>query len=217
MDTQGKPFATVFTGSSKYDPNTWRIRNSGVKSWPGTGRETRAVLEACKLLAIPVKEGGGGSAANASSYAVSATILDGGIEGQTGDYWYGPRGVWVRGPKAVLLLALQLGLSVQESWYRRHGLAGATLASLKRELLIAELEAIDPVQDRIDRLAKDLSSKERRYAVIDGWALGELLEIDFDDAISHGGISWGYRARIEDAGYIPPFCRESLSPEWKRV
>ena len=135
MDLQGKPFSAVFSGSSDYDTNTWRIRNSGVQRVPRASKETRSVLEACKSLGIRIEEKSSGSAANADSYKVSAVFLDGGIEGETGNYWYAPRGVWVRGPKAVLLLALELGLSVRKAWYRQHDLVGATLDSLKSELL----------------------------------------------------------------------------------
>jgi hypothetical protein len=135
MDFQGQPFSAVFSTSSKYEVNTWRIRNSGVKSRPWASDETRSVLEACQSLRIQVEEWGYGSPANASSYHVKATFLDGGVEGQTGDYWFGERGVWVRGRKAVLLLALELGLSVRPGWYRQHDLVGVTLEALKTDLL----------------------------------------------------------------------------------
>ena len=135
MDIQGKPFSAVFSTSPKHEPNTWRIRNSGVQSVPQASKETRSVLEACEALGIRVQEKTYGSPVNADSHHVSAVFLDGGIEGETGNYWAAPRGVWVRGRKAALLLALQLGLSVQKAWYRQHDLVGATLDSLKSELL----------------------------------------------------------------------------------
>src|SRR5262249_54907046 len=134
MDTQGKPFSAVFCRLAGAERHTWRVRNSGVQFVPRRSKETRAVLEACSALGIPLEEKSSGSPANADSYTVRATFLDGGIEGQTGNYWYAPRGVWIRGTKAVLLLALQLGLSVRRGWYIEHGLTGATLHSLRREL-----------------------------------------------------------------------------------
>ena len=50
---------------------------------------------------------------------------------------YASRGAWVTGPRAVLLLALYLGLKVRPSWRRRHGLESASLESLRSELLEA--------------------------------------------------------------------------------
>ena len=52
----------------------------------------------------------------------------------TGNYWYHPRGAWMGGPKAVLLLSLQLGLKVRPAWRRKYGLEEATLESLKAEI-----------------------------------------------------------------------------------
>jgi hypothetical protein len=49
----------------------------------------------------------------------------------TGTYWYDERGAWVFGPRAVLLVALQIGLKVPPSWYAENGLLGVTLARLR--------------------------------------------------------------------------------------
>ena len=141
METLGKTFSTVFHRPLDAEPDTWRIRNSGVQSQPHNSRETSAVLEACASLGIRAQHRSSGSPANADSYTVQAVFLDGGLDGETGNYWYAPRGVWVRGCKAVLLIALQLGLSVRQRWYQENGLTGATLDSLKRELAASELGA----------------------------------------------------------------------------
>ncbi len=44
------------------------------------------------------------------------------------------------GPKAILLVALQLGLKVRPSWRRKYGLEDATLESLNEEM---EQEAME--------------------------------------------------------------------------
>lgn len=129
-----KPFSAVFHQPTGAKPDRWRIRNSGVQSHPESSAETRAVLAACTSLGVRVAHRNLASPANANSYKVSATFLDGGLQGETGNYWYAPRGVWVTGRKAVLLLALQLGLAVRTGWYAKHGTSAQTLESLKKEL-----------------------------------------------------------------------------------
>ena len=138
METLGKTFSRMFHRPPGTEPDTWRIRNSGVQSQPHTSEETSAVLEACESLGIGIEHRNFGSPANADSYKIHAVFLDGGLDGETGNYWFGPRGVWVRGPKAVLLIALQLGLSVRHRWYQENGLTGATLDSLKKELAASD-------------------------------------------------------------------------------
>lgn len=65
---------------------------------------------------------------------------------------------------------------------------------------IAELEAIQDEQERINRVATDLVSGECRYAVIDACALGRLLGVYVEDADdgSWGHTYYVYRARPED-------------------
>jgi hypothetical protein len=74
------------------------------------------------------------------------------------------------------------------------------------EKLKAALEAIEVVQERIDLVAEDFKSGENKYAAIDSWTLGELLEIDFDTAGDSGRTYWGYRARLKDGGHEFPFA-----------
>lgn len=78
-----------------------------------------------------------GSPANCDSYHLEASFLDGGLRAKTGNYWYAARGAWIRGPKAVLLVALKLGLNVTPAWRRRHGLENISLADLLAELKAA--------------------------------------------------------------------------------
>ena len=59
--------------------------------------------------------------------------------------------------------------------------------------LIAELESLGDVQARIDRIAEDIKSGKRRYAEIDVWKLGELLDIEFVDSgdwVGHTYWAW---------------------------
>jgi hypothetical protein len=85
-------------------------------------------------LGIEVKLKSSGSPANCDSYNLEAVFLDGGFSSRTGNYWYASRGAWVNGRRAVLLIALRLGLRVRPGWLRSHGLEKATLDSLNDEL-----------------------------------------------------------------------------------
>ena len=78
-----------------------------------------------------VKKQNWGSAANASSYELKSTFLDGGFRSITGNYWCERRGAWVKGARAVLLIALTLELRIRPAWYREHGLDGTALAQLR--------------------------------------------------------------------------------------
>ena len=58
----------------------------------------------------------------------------------------------------------------------------------------SELSELEDVQQRIDRVAEDLTSGEHRYAVIDTQELAELLEVDLDDV--GGALGYEYRERL---------------------
>ena len=47
--------------------------------------------------------------------------------------------------------------------------------------LVAELDDLEDVQQRVDRVAEDLTSGRHRYAEINTLKLAESLEVDFDD------------------------------------
>ena len=130
----GQTFSRVFTQPAEADPREWRIRGSGVSGQPDAADTTYAVMKACESLGIDLSGRSMGSPAGADSYHLEAEFLDGGLRGQTGNYFYYPKGVWVHGPKAVLLLLLQLQVKVRPSWLRRHGLESTTLESLRAEL-----------------------------------------------------------------------------------
>ena len=71
--------------------------------------------------------------------------------------------------------------------------------SKKINELVAELEALGDVQERIDLIAEDITSGKRRYAKLDVWNLGELLGIEFDDSGDWVGHTyWACRRKLED-------------------
>ena len=44
---------------------------------------------------------------------------------------------------------------------------------------ITELEALERLQERIDRVARDFADGKNKYGIIDAWKLGKLLGLDF--------------------------------------
>ena len=131
---RGQPFSRVFTQPRTARPNEWRIKYSGIQGVPEESDTIHAVWAACLYLGIKVNEQNWGSAANADSYELKSTFIDGGFRLKTGNYWCAPRGAWVTGAKAILLIALTLELRIRPAWYRRHGLEGTTLAQLRAAL-----------------------------------------------------------------------------------
>ncbi len=136
----GGPFSSVFNRPTWAPPDHWRVRGSGVWGFPERSKRVQAVLQACRDLGIPVLSRGFFSPANADAYCVKARFLDGGIDGQTGTYLSGPRGVWVHGRKAVQLLAFTIGLKPHPAWLSKGTPATACLNGLLRELELENLE-----------------------------------------------------------------------------
>ena len=130
----GKPFSAVFTHPEGLEDGIWRIKGSGTHGMPELCKQTLAVTEACDDLGIQIKRTWSGSPINADCYRMSAPFLDGGLWSMTGNYWFYERGAWVSGPKAVLLVALHLGLRVRDAWRQEYDLADVTLDTLKAEL-----------------------------------------------------------------------------------
>jgi hypothetical protein len=129
----GQPFGAVFTRSGTNAPGRWRVRHSGTHCFDDAPT-TAAVLAACVALDIPVVHSAYGGPCSADSEEVDAAFLDGGLSGQTGNYIGSDRGVGLRGPRAVYLIALTLGLRVRSAWLESHGLTGVRLTDLVAEL-----------------------------------------------------------------------------------
>lgn len=129
----GRPLTAVFD-TAKGQDGEWRVRGSGVFGPPEICKQTAAIVTACEESGVHVLRGGSGSPANASSYTLEAKFLDGGLQAETGDYWYGKRGAWVNGARAMLFVALTLQLRIQDSLFRRLGLDHVALEDLKNEL-----------------------------------------------------------------------------------
>lgn len=128
------PFSAVFAHPSNFPSDRWRVRSSGVHTAPDDAPTTAAVFAACDTLGLPLEMTFSGGPCSADAYPVRATFLDGGLEGQTGNYLCDKRGIEVVGPKAVLLLALTLGLRVRPGWRGRYALISVTLDDLRDEL-----------------------------------------------------------------------------------
>ena len=69
--------------------------------------------------------------------------------------------------------------------------------SVSHDRLIVELECLQGHQQRIDRVADDLISGDRRYAEVDAKELGELLGIEFGSCAGWGmGRGWALRRNM---------------------
>jgi hypothetical protein len=118
---RGKPFSAVFKAMTGID-TYWRIKSSGVRWVPESCRQTLAVVEAMDDLGVEIKRYHSATPINPDSFRMEASFLDGGFYAMTGNYWFHPRGAYVSGAKAVLLIALHLGLKVRDAWRKKHGL-----------------------------------------------------------------------------------------------
>ena len=134
----GQAFSAVFTHPQTYPREQWRIRSSGVNTRPDSVPTTAAVLDVCEGLGVMTEVFYSSGPCSANSYPVRATFLDGGVAGETGNYIGGKKGVIVTGVKAVLLLALSLGLRVRPVWCADYGVEGVGLDELLAELRRAQ-------------------------------------------------------------------------------
>jgi hypothetical protein len=92
----------------------WRIRGSGVTFLPSSAPLTGEIIARLSEIGVQVSETSSGSPGNADSYGVRAQFLDGGISGQTGNYMGGSRGVWIEGPRSLLVIATLLERTIPE-------------------------------------------------------------------------------------------------------
>ena len=74
------------------------------------------------------------------------------------------------------------------------------------QALIAELEAMPDIQQRIDVIAEDVSSETNRFRIINPWKLAELLGLDFEDNADWGRSSWARKACLKDDSFDHPYA-----------
>lgn len=86
----------------------WRIRRSGVRTRPEDAETTAMVVDALGTAGIRLNARNWGSAANADSYHLDANFADGSFKAETGNYWYGSRGAWITGPRALAFIGVLL-------------------------------------------------------------------------------------------------------------
>lgn len=144
----GRPFSEVFHQPRWAPKDRWRIVGSGVMTFPEKSPNVKLVLSACGELGVPFRSRGTGSPANADAYYLKARFLDGGIDGETGNYWGGQRGVWVTGRKTVAVLALKIGLKVKSASVLQGLDPSVALEALVRELRSTRL--VEPTDDYVD-------------------------------------------------------------------
>jgi hypothetical protein len=77
----------------------------------------------------------------------------------------------------------------------------------RADRLIAELEALESVEQRIDCVARDFATGKNKYGLIDARTLGELLGLDFHDTADWYRTFWAYKCRLEDeTSFTHPFA-----------
>lgn len=112
LSLAGRTFASVFRpdGLAPQGQVRYRIARSGVATWATSSPTTAAVVEAITAAGIAVRNRSMGSPANCDSYHLDADFRDGGLRGETGNYWFHERGVWIHGDEAVAWVARLLKL-----------------------------------------------------------------------------------------------------------
>ena len=83
---------------------------SGVRGFPIEAEYTSAIVDVLEANGIAVRQYSMGSPANVDSHHLEARFLDGGLTASTGKYWYGRKGAWIEGRKAVEWVARLLDL-----------------------------------------------------------------------------------------------------------
>jgi hypothetical protein len=72
--------------------------------------------------------------------------------------------------------------------------------------LIAELEAVPDIQQRIDLIAEDVSTGRERFRPVDVWKLAALLGLDFQDNADWDRSSWARKACLENDSFDHPYA-----------
>lgn len=110
--TNSRTFKSVFVEEANPTDKTtrWRVKGSGVHGYPDDAPLTEEIVRSLESSGIPVRSFSMESPANVTSHHLEAKFEDGGLYAATGGYWYGERGTWVSGMKAVTRLAQILEL-----------------------------------------------------------------------------------------------------------
>lgn len=116
------------------------------------------------------------------------------------------------GPQLVALVPLRFhrGKETREEFATR--VTRQFLHALRTRVAqqwVAELQALSDVQERIDRVADDLQSGQRRYRFIETETLATLLELDLHDPGGWARTFLARPAKLEESGSAHP-CAGNL-------
>jgi hypothetical protein len=137
---QGIRFSAVFqrctTGGT---PDRWRIASSGVHGHPAAAPFTRHILDVLIGVELVVKEDHGSSnpGMGVASWGFTCTFLDRGFSATTGNYVGGEKGAWVKGNKAVVFIAMKLGVKVPTPLRYTLGVEGMSEEALTEQVKAA--------------------------------------------------------------------------------
>ena len=191
----------------------WRIRGSGVTDNPSSAPLTGEIIARLSEIGAQVSETSSGSPGNADSYGVRAQFLDGGIRGTTGNYIGGLRGVWIEGPRSLVVIAILLERSLPEKF----------LADLRRvdpeiDSYIEQLRFVYPMllkSEIPDDLLK--SYLETRYEAFGNTASPLMLQIGESNArLKDAYKKHGVNSALFITAYNPLGERLSNSENWAR-
>lgn len=107
---RGRSFESVFRPARSSDDGLprYRITGSGVRQWPTDASSTSAIVAMLEANGVEVKQRSMGSPGNCNSYHIDVPFLDGGMHAETGNYWFGEKGAWIHGNRAIAWVAHRL-------------------------------------------------------------------------------------------------------------
>lgn len=132
-----RTFGSLFPGATRHvadsgKPLVLRVGGSGVSGTPEDAPWTNEIVAFLEANNISVERSCLSGMCNVDMYRWQAAFLDGGFYGQTGPYFFEPRGAWVTGVRAVLFVTTGLGVAVPARFFIRHGIEGAPVAARHR-------------------------------------------------------------------------------------
>lgn len=112
LSLAGRTFGSVFRadGRTSRGQVRYRIARSGSMTWGTHAPTTAAVVDAITEAGVAVRNVSMGSPGNCDSYHLDADFRDGGLRGETGNYWGHEKGAWIHGDDAVVWVARLLKL-----------------------------------------------------------------------------------------------------------